>query len=71
MKKFLTVRETVRELGLPEHMLRTMIKRNECPGFYNGNRFMVDARSLENHLHVISSRNTSVAEWYKPNYDVR
>ena len=47
MVKLMTVKNVVKEYGLSENMLRTWIKKGECPGFYNGNRFMINVDLLE------------------------
>ncbi len=47
MVKLMTVKNVVKEYGLSENMLRTWIKNGECPGFYNGNRFMINVDLLE------------------------
>lgn len=41
-----TIRQTAATGILPEHRLRLMLKAGELPGFYAGNRFMVDMNQL-------------------------
>lgn len=46
--KFTTIRETAAMPGCPvsEGYLRGMVKRGECPGFYTGNTFRINAPAL-------------------------
>lgn len=41
-----TIRQTAATGILTEHRLRLMLKAGELPGFYAGNRFMVDMNQL-------------------------
>ena len=50
MVKLMTVRSVAKEFGLSENMLRTWIKKGECPGFYAGNRFMINVDLLEDKM---------------------
>ena len=46
--KFTTIRETAAmpECPVTEGYLRCMVKRGECPGFYTGNTFRINAPAL-------------------------
>ena len=47
MTNFITIR-TAAKLGiLPEHRLRQMVHTGECPGFYSGNRFLINVEQLK------------------------
>jgi len=48
--KFLTIRQTAKEFGIPEFAIRTMQKCGEVPGFYSGSRFYVNAEKFEEKL---------------------
>lgn len=39
--EFLTIRQAAKRSGVPEYLIRRMVKRKECPGFYSGNRFYI------------------------------
>lgn len=69
--KYMTVRKTAREYGLSEHMLRTMIKKEECPGFYAGNRFMINVDLLQERLANESRKRSGAGteNWYNVSYD--
>lgn len=43
---FETIRKTARILGVPEHILREMVARGECPGMRSGNRWLVNVEQL-------------------------
>lgn len=47
---FKTVRQTAATGILPEHRLRIMVASGDCPGFYSGNRFMVNVTALAEQL---------------------
>jgi hypothetical protein len=51
-KKYMSVREVVLATGLSETLIRTRIKQKTVPGFYSGNKFVIDVpaflASLEN-----------------------
>lgn len=51
---FQTVRQVARYLGIPEHLVRTLVARGECPGIYSGNRFLVHTEGLREYLDVAS-----------------
>lgn len=46
----MTIPATAKEFGLPMFMLRTMQKRGECPGFFQGTRFYVNTTMLAEKL---------------------
>lgn len=50
MARFLTIRETAATGILPEHRLRIMVKSGVCPGFYSGNRFLINIDALSDLL---------------------
>lgn len=56
-KKFLTIRQTAALGILPEHTLRRMQKTGALPGFFTGNRFLVNVHLLMEELDRISSEN--------------
>lgn len=45
--QYQTIRNTSRSLGISEHCLRKLLKDGKLPGFFSGNRFMVDTDSLK------------------------
>lgn len=57
-KKFATIREVGRMAIVPEHFLRQMVAHGECPGFYNGNRFLVNVERLIVKLDAMSETGT-------------
>ena len=48
---FQTIRQVAKSGLLSEHYLRLRLGRGELPGFFVGNRFMVDYAALEDMLH--------------------
>ena len=46
MVTFKTVRQTAALGILPEHRLRLLVARGECPGIRTGNRFLVNVEAL-------------------------
>lgn len=58
MPEYKTIRQTARQTGLPEHHLRQLVKRGECPGFYAGTRFYVNIDALIEQLERVSRSNT-------------
>lgn len=54
MDGFMSIRKTADEFGLPENMLRTWVKKGECPGFYVGTKFMVNIDMLDAKLKELS-----------------
>lgn len=53
---FLTIRQVSRELGVPEHFVRGMVARGNCPGIRSGNRFLVHVDALREYLNAESRR---------------
>lgn len=41
-KKLLTIRQEAKESGVPEYLIRRMVKANQVPCLYSGNRCYVD-----------------------------
>lgn len=46
MNMYKTIRQTAAMGILPEHRLRLLVAQKVCPGFYAGNRFMVNVNLL-------------------------
>ena len=46
MNQFKTIRQTAAMGVLPEHRLRILVAQKDCPGFYAGNRFLVNVDLL-------------------------
>lgn len=59
MANYQTIRQTARNAGLPEHHLRQLVKRGECPGFYAGTRFYVNVDALTEQLDRVSRSNAA------------
>jgi phage antirepressor YoqD-like protein len=49
-KTVITVRETAKEYGIPEHGLRNLIKSGEVPTIKCGNRHYISRPQFENYL---------------------
>ena len=47
---FKTINPAAKEVGIPPFTLRSMVKRGACPGFYSGNRFLVNVDLLREQL---------------------
>lgn len=62
MVAYQTIRQTARNTGLPEHHLRQLVKRHECPGFYAGTRFYVNVDALTEQLDRVSRSNAANVE---------
>lgn len=43
---FLAPAKAAKATRIPENAIRRMIKQGACPGFYSGNRFMVNTEAL-------------------------
>lgn len=50
LQQYMTLPATAKAFGLPLFMLRTMQKRGECPGFFQGNRFYCNTTMLAEKL---------------------
>lgn len=46
MPEFKTVRQVASSGLISEHFLRQLVARGECPGFFSGNRFLVNVQAL-------------------------
>ena len=46
MQQYMTLPAAAKAFELPLYMLRTMQKRGECPGFFQGTRFYVNTVML-------------------------
>lgn len=46
-KRYLTIRQTARAVGIPEHRIRAWVKVKNVPGFYGGTRFYVDVQKFQ------------------------
>lgn len=57
MVRLLTVKETSKECGVPENLLRNLIKEGKCPGIYSGTRFYINVDALENIIREGMSEN--------------
>ena len=44
---FRTIRQVSKDYELPENLLRSRLCQKRLPGFYSGNRFMVDVDLLQ------------------------
>ena len=54
---FRTAVPAAKYLGIPEYMLRRMIKNGECIGVYSGSRFYVDVERMRQKLALASEQN--------------
>lgn len=55
MPKYRTVHKFATEYEFPEYRLRQWIKQKRVPGWYSGNRFMVDVDAFLSQLQVESA----------------
>ena len=60
--RFKTIRQTAATHILSEHHLRLMLKQGRLPGFFVGNRFLVNVPKLEEQLDAVSVSNTRTEE---------
>lgn len=60
MKTYMTIRQTARETGFYEGMLRTRLKHNKLPGFYAGNRYYINVPLLMEMLDAECRLNASL-----------
>lgn len=61
--QFPTIRQEALIYGLlSEHRLRILLKEGKLPGFYSGNRFLINHKALVNMLDVESMKNVKEAE---------
>lgn len=59
MNQFKTIRQTAAMGVLPEHRLRILVAQKDCPGFYAGNRFLVNVDLL---IEQLNRRSTEAAQ---------
>ena len=67
--EMLTARQYAKKTGFPEGTIRRMIKDRQVPGFYSGNRYLIDADAFTAKLHEMSAVNAEAepeAEKHKP-----
>lgn len=57
--KMMTAKKAAEELGISAHLIRTWIKKGECPGVQQGNRFYVNVPMLENKINGKSAESCS------------
>ena len=46
MPEFRTIRQTAATGLYPEHAIRALVKRGQCPGIYSASRFLVNVPAL-------------------------
>lgn len=56
--KLLTAKKAAEETGLSESIIRAMIKRGECPGIKQGNRFYVNVPMLISKITAMCEQNS-------------
>ena len=56
---FKTTRKFSKKYKIPEHLVRSMVKRGELPGFYSGNRFNINERLALKRLDEMSISGTT------------
>ena len=54
--EFLTIRKAAATGVAPENVIRNLVSQGKCPGFYSGNRFLVNVTALAEQLDA-ESRN--------------
>ena len=59
MNQFRTIRQTAAMGVLPEHRIRILVAQKDCPGFYAGNRFLVNVDLLIEQLNRQSTEATN------------
>lgn len=57
-KRFVSIKEAARILGLSERYLRSAVDNGEVPGFYTPKRFNVD---MDEYARVLSGKSTASA----------
>jgi len=50
MTQFKTIRKTAAIGIVPESFIRSLVAQGKCPGFYSGNRFLVNVEALVEQL---------------------
>ena len=56
-----SIRETAKEKGVPEHLLRVLRKQGLLPGFQTGNRFYIDKARLDGVLEEMCDRRAVIS----------
>ena len=56
MASYLTIRQTAATGIISEHFLRLRLRQGQLPGFYSGNRFLVDVDALAEMLRAESMK---------------
>ena len=59
---FSTIRQASRSLGIPEHLILTLVSKGECPGIRSGNRFLVHTEGLRELFERMSRKNVEVSD---------
>ena len=49
-RQYLTIRQTARELKIPEKFIRNEVKRGAAPGFMSGSRCYIDVTAFRDVL---------------------
>lgn len=62
MEDYLTILQTVKTQGVPERLLRRMVKAGNVEGFYSGNRFYVYIPTLRDTLARMGKERVSVTQ---------
>jgi len=60
--EFKTIRQTAAMGFISENFIRTLVAQGKCPGFYSGNRFLVNATALMEQLDEKSRQPKEVAQ---------
>ena len=60
--QYSTIRQGAKTLGLPECILRKMVKSGTLPGFYSGTRFYVDLDGTRETLSTIAQKRGDVVK---------
>ena len=58
MQMFSTIRQFARAYALPEHMVRSLVKRGTLPGFSHGSRFYLHTELALRAIEELSRSNT-------------
>lgn len=62
MPEFKTIRQTAAQGHIPENYIRRLVAQGKCPGFYSGNRFLVNTTALAEQLDAESRKNVEVSQ---------
>lgn len=62
MPEFKTIRQTAAMGFIPEHYIRRLVTQGKCPGFYSGNRFLVNTGALMEQLDAESRQQKEAAQ---------